>query len=1067
MTETHSTPLTDDQSKASAAPVEAAWQAILQRSQPVDREAIAPLRVWLGIQVNPHAALLSSQPTSGPADDQSARELEALIVARYVNREITLTTVAQHLVLLHRVGKQLRKRGTQLAPTWITSILRPHPSPFPANTSIAVVKVDRWRESLSDLIVAGLDSLSPKEIWPIALLSSVLHGALLDRAKLIRLRAMLARHGRPVLLGQSADDHSYVEFLMPYSGFGNHHLQRWYLDPATELLLGRLPQSPDLPTFQESYALAIEALLRGGLNTSMLPTSITDLLQCAKVWWATRAAPVDLHAMQRTFAAHSLTKLCWTRITGTRLAAEVGAMVGVGRGAPRVSPSAQTEAELFNAAAAEHEWLPEVQAMLNCGKLPIASDSLNRYFDSIEDDDYRKPYVGWLRHALVAPPRNAKIGAKLLVLSLPFLLAAPRLLNYLGERQPQSLDTAELDETYRTILDGCDPHEPVERIARGLRLFHDYLVKYHHRAALPNPRETFGEGGSLMPVDATVVSPGEYLAALDWLDKQIETGADVDDRTVCRLVLVLAFRAGLRRREIFGLRLCDVHDCGSLTLLVRPYWGHRLKTPSATRTVPIGALLSVRERQWLRAWLSRRAAEESSRRARGAPSGSPLLLARPGGMDAVSIDGVVRRTMHALRAVTHESRLHLHHLRHSCASWLWLKLRAPDYPEVQELLTSMPVLQAELKTARRVRVLLCGAAHGPSRSYTYVVAKILGHSSPATSLAHYLHVADLFQAATVLRTAATMRIEIWQSLTGASRSTAYEWLSRGAHGVVVGHRARPNTPLSERDAGDPQPPTENALSSAEQGGWHKLVSKPQLRFDGEGSIACVNRVLHLYNGLPPDLEHEQRLTAISERCGRLVPVVAEWIRRAHELAGAFDIQPSEEPHGTGVPTAVLKVPAPDVNIQVAEVTAMQYLSRRLEDAERQSSALVRNALALVPLRFNRRRNDVVFRGAKDEIASRLFIKMLDIAGLTPSLIQLVVRRVDKDDLHLPSWFRTPRAAGLRIKREPPPGIAIKQTKAYARWVGMRLCDEAGKSQGAAWRRVLFLACVAFGTDAPR
>jgi integrase len=249
------------------------------------------------------------------------------------------------------------------------------------------------------------------------------------------------------------------------------------------------------------------------------------------------------------------------------------------------------------------------------------------------------------------PPKNEKIGIALNTLAGPFLLAAPRLVCYFNTEDTAAIDLARLDETYRVILDACEPTDPVEKIARGLRLFHDHLIKKHGAQPLPDARATFGEGGALMPVDSTLISIEEYLAAHDWLDRQLEFGADPTDTMICKVVLTLTFRVGLRRGEVFHLRLCDIHDRTGIYLHVRRYPGHRLKTPNATRTVRIDALLSARERALLRRWIgSRRSAlrglDEDAQ-------GQSRLLARPEANDnAASVDGTVRRIMQAVQSST-------------------------------------------------------------------------------------------------------------------------------------------------------------------------------------------------------------------------------------------------------------------------------------------------------------------------------------------------------------------------------------------------------------------------------
>ena len=425
------------------------------------------------------------------------------------------------------------------------------------------------------------------------------------------------------------------------------------------------------------------------------------------------------------------------------------------------------------------------------------------------------------------------------------------------------------------------------------------------------------------------------------------------------------------------------------------------------------------------------------------------LLARQGPEgEVISIEGTVRRVMQAIHAVTNEPRLVLHHLRHSCASWLWLKLRAPDYPQIETLLASMPRLLEEVRRARRLRVQLCGTAAGPSRSYTHIVARVLGHSTPGTSLEHYIHISDLFLAASSFKASETIPVSVWQGLTGASRTTVYQWLTRGIHGVVEGYRAQRTPPV--------------AASAPSLNPWRKKISAPSIRFGGEGSLAKVSRVLQAFNRLDITMPHGKRVETVAERCGATSSQVESWLASARSLAHTFNMQ---APMAAESDLPFKPVPAPEMQLQQSSVMALDDLTKGLDAVAERSPALLSAALALVPSRFNRRRLDVVFRGPKDEVAARTFIKLLDLAGLIPDRLRLTVRRLQAEDTKLPSWFRVPRAKGLSVKRIPPPGTEANQASAHRKWVGLQLCSSGGEPDGHAWRIGLFLACIAH-TDLP-
>ena len=1027
--------------------VDRAWKDVLARSVDADQQAIPNLLEWLRRQPNPHAAFLGGRTTPGAADERSARELEALLLARVAKKELTCKSAAQQLYLLHRVGKRLRSQGMSIAPTWVSSILRPPPSPFSSSTAGEIAKAQAWRRALNDTLSQDLPK-DPAKLWAMTLLSAVCNGALVDRGKLTRLHSMIERGSLKVERTDSG--HAFVDFLMPFEGLGNHHLQRWWCDPATDLLLQKLGGERSVFPFKEIRDAVRELLSNAGVAKAQLPRNITDLLASASSLWALKSAPVDLHSMGRTFVAHSLTSRCWTRLIGHPPQREPGALGNPGGTASAPEPhESEVEAELWQAVCAEHEWLHDARNMLVSGDHAQAILLVKNLLRDTASNHYSHLYIGWLCDALENPPRNKEIGIGLRSLAEPFLLAAPRLLSYLGTRQISSLGIDELDELYRVILDACEAGEPVEKIARGLRLLHEHLVLNHNVKPLPDPRGTFGEGGALMPVDATVISVDEYLRAHDWLLQQLQFGADPVETMISQVVLTLSFRCGLRRGETFGLRLCDVHDHGGLYLHVRQYPTHSLKTPSSTRTIRIDALMTTKERSVLRRWIQLRAPNRTAENE--AEIGQMLLLGPPGSMHrGASPNRTVERVMQAVHAVTQEPRLVLHHLRHSCGTWLWLKLRSLDYPELSGMLTSMPALCQELRMARRLRIQLCGAVHGPSRTYSHVVARILGHSTPSTSLEHYIHVADLFLAATVMRCATTVPPPVWQRLTGRSRSTVYERLRRGPHGVIVGHQPRLEHPDSKPES--VQPPPGPKVSP-----WRKRSKAPPVRFRGTGLLGTIAKVLHLYNRVDHGGPNADGVGSVAKTLSLSKAQTQVWLEGARLYAPAFGMN---APALSG--TSLIKsVPAPHVDLHRASVEALETLSQRLEQAAKEHPVLLREALQIATTRFNLRRLDVCFRGEKDEKEARRFMKLLDLAGLVPDQVVLTVRRIDPLDTKLPYWFRTPRARAIKVKRLPPPGTSASQAKAYARWVGMQLCSSDGAAQGAAWRIGLFLASIAF------
>lgn len=222
-------------------------------------------------------------------------------------------------------------------------------------------------------------------------------------------------------------------------------------------------------------------------------------------------------------------------------------------------------------------------------------------------------------------------------------------------------------------------------------------------------------------------------------------------------------------------------------------------------------------------------------------------------------------------------------------------------------------------------------------------------------------------------------------------------------------------------------------------------------------MGIVSRVLHLYNRLGECATHTVRVATVAQQCSLSERTVEAWIAAARTSASAFGMKaPAIQNDGSFEP-----VPAADVDLHHATVHALHDLAERFDKVAHAHPALLREALEIAVSRFNLRRHDVCFRGERDEVAARRFLKMLNVAGLVPDRCRLTVRRLDAADTKLPHWFRSTRAQGMQIKRIPPPGTSRSQARAYARWVGVQLCGPERGPEGHAWRIGLFLACVAF------
>ena len=153
------------------------------------------------------------------------------------------------------------------------------------------------------------------------------------------------------------------------------------------------------------------------------------------------------------------------------------------------------------------------------------------------------------------------------------------------------------------------------------------------------------------------------LGESSWLEQQLQLGADPIQTQISQVVLILTFRCGLRRGEVFGLRLCDLHDQGGIYLHVRRYPGHRLKTPNSTRTLRIDVRVSARARS-SEGGLPDATSLALRTSARSGRKCVCLLTPDSHRRRGLRLTERFRRVMQAVHAATGEHRLVIHHLRH-------------------------------------------------------------------------------------------------------------------------------------------------------------------------------------------------------------------------------------------------------------------------------------------------------------------------------------------------------------------------------------------------------------------
>lgn len=1013
--------------------IDAVWDKVSRRASPNRRVLIADLRQFLETCQNPHAALLTGRAGPASPDAASARVLESLVIEQYGRQLHSRLDVADWLRLLYDAEGELIRNGVPLHPTRLAAFPTPQASPFRPDAMRESQRVALWRDALGKWILSG-PSGRPGNEWRAAIaLSTILHGALLDTTKVKGLHAML--YGRIEL--KKVAGYAFIEFDMPFQGLGNHHLQRWFLDPITELLVLRMPADGATQPDRKLQSAIRQLLVSNGVEKDKCPSGLSDLISAASTWWSCRAAQIDLHAIRRTFCTHSIHPRSAQRLFGYE--ADRRRMRDGSRANVMYDETGMTED-----AHVLHPWLAESVSLLDAPSLDAARTSIETLLAGQPEDGVARTYVGWLL-SLLSGNSASKSRLALSTIRKRYATTTARLLALLGDTNPHEMDSAALEDIYAEIVLEDDPGQPTGALAQAISDFHAYLVRAHGKRHIAKPSRVFGDDGAFMPVDANLISFDDYLAAQSWLDAGLADGADPDDTTICKLVMAMAFRLGMRRMEILGLRIADVQVRRGMVFVVRPHAGRRLKTTNSKRLIPIDAFFDWRERRLLKDWVARRQSEEARDNLLAGCVRSQYLFARVHGKSAeerVSVDGVVNRICSALRAVTGDRQIFLHHLRHAFGTWTYLRLRATDLPMVADFFTHLPETAKALRQGRRLRVLLrLSTAHdGPSRIYAYAVARLLGHSSPQVSMGHYVHCSDMILAAITHREIMQVTRAEFIAASGIPTATAYRHLETSAHELVVAARRRNVNPGGASSS----KPRGNRTRKGRAG--HR-ASKPAHERPEWLPLEKVWSVLYLSG--KAGLESAR----IAQQLGIRIELVESILVEAYLHGPLVGLN-------TGNTGQAL---CPNKLRYERDKILAQELEARLSRMALSSPERYAEGLLLHLKHFNRSKHDVVFKGRKEAKALQRYLFFLELLGLDCNQLQWVVRRRESDVLTPPPWVVEVRAKWLpaKAKRIAPP--SSKKAGSYAEWIGVQLVDGAGNGFGQAMAVVFFLARIAHGS----
>lgn len=295
-----------------------------------------------------------------------------------------------------------------------------------------------------------------------------------------------------------------------------------------------------------------------------------------------------------------------------------------------------------------------------------------------------------------------------------------------------SLPDIAIEEIYRNVLEtiSCENRSYV---SGRLKEFHAFLVSSYAMPTLDWSEIIDDDSLAADAVDAGIVSLREYNDALEIILS--DNSCPQRDRILRSTILFFAYRFGLRAGEIFRLTISDIILLdGEMIVYVRNSIYGETKSSNGVRQLPLIGKLSDAEYELVHQWLAH--IETFADGDHLASLFSDVASKRCVANRSTCVKAVVE----VLRSVTGDSDTRLRHLRHTCATRLYLAMFFDEAPTgfVGRLYES---LWGDV-TPQSVRSILVGDSR-VSRRGLYAMAMYMGHASPDVTHRHYVHLADI------------------------------------------------------------------------------------------------------------------------------------------------------------------------------------------------------------------------------------------------------------------------------------------------------------------------------------
>lgn len=632
------------------------------------------------------------------------------------------------LIMTH-LRQECRGESIRLPTPVLTPLKRP-PARFNEKVSEGLRKLGELERCFLNTLLT-VDSLDFDDVLAMILFSSVRFGACINANHLHAL--MMALRDKPKRYQQ------HYWFELEYES-GSDRV--WRPDPLTMVLLltwytkafHRRWES-ELPLAPNAHRVLSNFFRKRGI-WSRCGMPVTTLLDTVSAKLSLDVSPVLADCARGVIDNRTLLPVAFRRyITGKTPRIYLS-------DSDKFALEKKPKKRLYNAAVAktlgqgesqaETRFWVQVRKILRVEKKrPVAREQITEHLKANELmlSQISRLLAEWVNHLLTT--RN-QWGNKLKPSSIGSELTS--ILNGLrssvGDSECLAFLGSEWGEIYLQLLDAKETLGSRRTAQQNLAEFHRFLTdKYGANETDGVSLAVSNRRDRLPHVDAKIILEAEYQAAYRYFQDRVfltKSRVSRELATSQLIALILGFRCGLRRSEVYWLKIDDIRLGSQAEILLAGKRAVTLKTNAANRRVPIYLLMRRQELDVFQNWVHWRLNLAATADSFAFETQDPRRL-------LIDENDLFDPIQSVLQVITGDCNARFHHLRHSFGTHTFKAWVSPDSAE--------PSAQEWVYRQRR-EILHARSGNAESKKAAKALHVMIGHAGIDMSMTHYVHSAE-------------------------------------------------------------------------------------------------------------------------------------------------------------------------------------------------------------------------------------------------------------------------------------------------------------------------------------